>query len=124
MKGKLGLRKELAIVIMFFVCILMAVYGLKTLGLIDDEDVSSYKNLENKLTSAAIDYYNNRYTLTTGDTMIITYRTLYNNGYIGKLIDSKGRECSGYAKIVNGSVGVSYINCPGYKSNGYVSDYE
>jgi hypothetical protein len=124
MKGKLGLRKELAIVIMFFVCILIAVYGLKTMGIIEDDDMSTYKNLENKLTSAAIDYYNNRYTLTTGDTMIITYRTLYNNGYVGKLIDIKGRECSGYTKIVNGAVGVSYINCPGYKTTGYVRDYE
>lgn len=124
MKGKLGLRKELAIVIMFFICLLIAVFGLKTLGIIEDEDYSGYTKLENKLTSAAIEYYNNRYTLSTGDTMIITYRTLYNNGYIGKLIDSAGRECSGYAKIVNGSVGVSYINCPGYKTTGYVKDYE
>lgn len=124
MKGKLGLRKELAIVIMFFGCLLMAVYGLKTMGIINDDDMSGYKTLENKLTSAAIDYYNNRYNLSTGDTMIITYRTLYNNGFVGKLIDSKGRECSGYTKIVNGSVGVSYINCPGYKTTGYVGDYE
>ena len=37
MKKKFGLRKELAVVIMFFVCILMAVYGLKTMGLIEDD---------------------------------------------------------------------------------------
>lgn len=124
MKKKFGLRKELAVVIMFFVCILMAVYGLKTMGLIEDDYDNEYNLIENKLTSAALDYYNNRYTQPTGDTVIITFRTLYNNGYIGKLVDAKGRECSGYTKIVSGSIGVSYINCFGYKTSGYVKDYE
>ena len=61
MKKKFGLRKELAVVIMFFVCILMAVYGLKTMGLIEDDYGNEYNLIENKLTSAALDYYNNRY---------------------------------------------------------------
>ena len=104
MKGKLGLRKELAIVIMFFMCILISVYGLKT-------------------TSAALEYYNDKYS-SSSDTVIIKSNVLYNNGYIGKLVDIKGHECSGYTKIINGNSGVSYINCFGYKTSGYVSDYE
>ena len=52
MKGKLGLRKELAIVIMFFVCILMAVYGLKTMGLIEDDYDNEYNLIEQKRTLA------------------------------------------------------------------------
>ena len=122
-KNGWGLRKELAFIVMFLVCLLMAAYGLNTLGLVDKNASSKYRSLENKLTEAALDYYNDKYT-SNGDTVIIKYSTLYNNGYIGKLKDSNGHECSGYTKITSSRSGVSYINCFTYKTEGYSKSYE
>ena len=41
-----------------------------------------------------------------------------------KFEDVNGLECNGYTKIVNSDVGVSYIRCFGYKTNGYDGQYE
>ena len=80
--------------------------------------------LENKLTSAALEYYNDKYNSASGDVVIIKFSTLKNNGYISKFEDVNGLECNGYTKIVNSNVGVSYVRCFGYKTNGYDSQYE
>jgi hypothetical protein len=99
--------------------------GLSQFGLTEDSsDKTSYKTLENKLTSAALEYYNDKYNSASGDVVIIKFSTLKNNGYISKFEDVNGLECNGYTKIVNSNVGVSYVRCFGYKTNGYDSQYE
>ena len=115
-----GLRKELAFILLFVFCLLIAMVGLSQFGLTEDSsDKTSYKTLENKLTSAALEYYNDKYNSASGDVVIIKFSTLKNNGYISKFEDVNGLECNGYTKIVNSDVGVSYIRCFGYKTNGY-----
>lgn len=119
-----GLRKELAFILLFVFCLLIAMIGLSEFGLMDDShDKTSYKSLENKLTSAALEYYNDKYS-SSNDVVIIKLSTLKNNGYISKFEDINGVECNGYTKIVNSSVGVSYVRCFGYKTGGYDTDYE
>lgn len=120
-----GLRKELAFILLFVFCLLVAMIGLSEFGLTEESyDKTSYKTLENKLTSAALEYYNDKYNSYSGDVVIIKASTLKNNGYLSKFEDVNGIECNGYTKIVNSSVGVSYIRCFGYKTNGYDNDYE
>mgnify|MGYP003307018891 FL=1 len=120
-----GLRKELAFILLFVFCLLIAMVGLSQFGLTEDSsDKTSYKTLENKLTSAALEYYKDKYNPASGDVVIIKFSTLKNNGYISKFEDVNGLECNGYTKIVNSDVGVSYIRCFGYKTNGYDSQYE
>ncbi len=120
-----GLRKELAFILLFVFCLLIAMVGLSQFGLTEDSsDKTSYKTLENKLTSAALEYYNDKYNSASGDVVIIRFSTLKNNGYISKFEDVNGLECNGYTKIVNSNVGVSYVRCFGYKTNGYDSQYE
>ena len=120
-----GLRKELAFILLFVFCLLIAMVGLSQFGLTEDSsDKTSYKTLENKLTSAALEYYKDKYNSASGDVVIIKFSTLKNNGYISKFEDVNGLECNGYTKIVNSNVGVSYVRCFGYKTNGYDSQYE
>lgn len=120
-----GLRKELAFILLFVFCLLIAMVGLSQFGLTEDSsDKTSYKTLENKLTSAALEYYKDKYNSVSEDVVIIKFSTLKNNGYISKFEDVNGLECNGYTKIVNSDVGVSYIRCFGYKTNGYDSQYE
>ena len=125
-KNGFGLRKELAFILLFLFCILVSVVGLNQFNSEINGSVSgnNYKSLENKLTSAALDYYNDKYTYSSGDVVIIKYDTLYKNGYISKLKDSNGFECSGYTKVVNSTTGISYINCFTYKTTGYSGEYE
>ena len=79
-----GLRKELAFILLFVFCLLIAMIGLSEFGLMDDSyDKTSYKSLENKLTSAALEYYNDKYS-SSNDVVIIKLSTLKNNGYISK----------------------------------------
>ena len=124
-KNGWGLRKELAFILLFVFCLLIAMVGLSQFGLTEDSsEKTSYKTLENKLTSAALEYYNDKYNSASGDVVIIKFSTLKNNGYISKFEDVNGLECNGYTKIVNSDVGVSYIRCFGYKTNGYDGQYE
>ena len=99
--------------------------GLSEFGLTEDTGTNkSYKTMENELTSAALKYYNEKYNGTSEDVVIIKVSTLKNNGYFSDFKDSSGVNCSGYTKIVNSNVGLSYIRCFGYKTGGYESQYE
>ena len=120
-----GLRKELAFILLFVFCLLVAMIGLSQFGLTEDTGNSkSYKAMENELTTAALKYYREKYNGNSDDVVIIKLSTLKNNGYISDFKDSSGVNCSGYTKIVNSSVGLSYIRCFGYKSSGFESQYE
>ena len=58
----------------------------------DFYDKTSYKTLENKLTSAALEYYNDKYNSYSGDVVIIKASTLKNNGYLSKFEDVNGNK--------------------------------
>ena len=136
-KNGWGLRAELAFLLLFLVCILISTIGLHSLGLLGDGggkyDVSEYTigsgnfdydELENKVINAAKKYYNDRYPNGNSDTVIVTIKTLKSNGYMNSIYDSRNKECSGYAKILNNGNCISYIKCSIYKTTGYSEDYE
>ena len=123
-KNGWGLRKELFFILLFVFCLLVSLIGLSQFDLIDNSDYDvSYSSLENKLTSAALKYYNKNYT-SSSDVVIVNLSTLKNKGYISKFEDANGVECDGYVKVINSNVGLPYIRCFSYKTNGYEVDYE
>lgn len=133
-----GLRVELAFLLLFLVCIIISTIGLHKLGLLatsdggdmnlkeytQDSGAFDYDSLEAKVSSAARNYYNNNYPDGSLDTVIVSVSTLKRNGYLTPIYDSRNKECSGYAKILNTGTCVSYIKCSLYKTVGYNEDYE
>ena len=129
-KNGWGLRVELAFILLFLFCLLIATIGIHTLGLMRDKsgayiDLSptgsgyDYSVLETKLTNAASKYYYDYYPYGLGEEVKITADTLVYNNYMSRMYDEKGRTCDGYARILtNGNI-VSYIKCPKYVTPGY-----
>lgn len=131
-KNGWGLRFELLFIFIFLFCLLISTIGLNKMGLLGEGDKytdiidkgsEEYKDIEKSIRDAALNYYKNNYK-NSSDTLIIKTSTLYANGYLSKIKDSKGRECKGYAKITSSGNVASYINCPRYKTSGYQKDYE
>ena len=92
-KNGWGLRVELAFILLFLVCLLIATIGLSKFGLIGGEkeaheihgdminDSFNYSSLENKLTVSANKYYNEKYNV---------YKELYKaNKNIYKMMEEK-----------------------------------
>lgn len=133
-KNGWGLRVELFFIFLFLLCLLIATIGLNKFGLLDngsDNDIfgnpkntEKYLEYEKDLTSAAYNYYNNKYPYGSSDIIIISVGTLYNGGYLSTLYDAKGKECSGYAKILPNKSILPYIKCSNYKTSGYSNNYE
>ena len=120
-----GLRKELAFILLFVFCLLIAMIGLSEFGIAKDTTQNrSYKTMENELTKAALKYYKAKYNGYSYDTVIVKLDTLKNNGYISEFKDSNGVNCNGYTKVLNADVALSYIKCFGYKTSGFESQYE
>lgn len=136
-KNGWGLRIELAFLILFLVCLLIATLGLHSMGLlgndggvyqddgyINDNVNFDYDSLEKEVTSAANEYYKDAYNSDIDDTLIVTVDKLKNEGYLGDVTDSRGRNCKGYSMIMKSGNIVSYIRCSFYKTVGYNEDYE
>lgn len=134
-KNGWGLRMELVIILLFVICLLIATIGLSKFGLLrgegqieyygtDERDTFAYSILEKKIENAAINYYNNKYTSGTNDTVIISTKTLKATGYLSELYDGNNRKCTGYAKILKNGVCLSYLKCSRYRTSGYENDYE
>lgn len=137
-KNGWGLRVELAFILLFLICILISTIGLHSLGLLSDKEGAyvdlgeytsrnsnyDYKAIESKVTAAARNYYSEVYPNGNNDTIIVSISTLKGLGYLGSVPDSKGRECTGYSKILNTGTCVSYIKCSVYKTTGYSEEYE
>ncbi len=132
-KNGWGLRVELVFILMFLICLVIAIIGLNRFGLLGDNDNSlinqgknntfSYGILESKITASAkryfLDYYDNELQM---DKVIVRASTLYYNGYMEKLYDDDNDSCSGYVEVINvsgGLVYVPYIKCSNYKTIGY-----
>ena len=133
-----GLRVELAFLLLFLVCLLVATIGLHRLGILGTDNGEykdkngyiydnvnyDYNSLERKVTAAASNYYKDVYNSVSDDTIIVGVDKLKKDHYLDSITDVRGKECSGYAMIMtNGNI-VSYIKCSVYKTVGYNSDYE
>ena len=59
-----------------------------------------YNALENKLSYAARKYVKEKYPYGVSDILIVKTSTLYNNGYLSTLTDSRDKKCVGYAKVL------------------------
>jgi len=136
-KNGWGLRAELAFLLLFLVCLLIATIGLHLMGLLggdggvyrNDDYIENninfdYNSLEKKVTDAANQYYNVVYNSKTNDTLIVSTDTLKQYGYLTSIKDSIGRECKGYSIIMRTNNIVSYIKCTMYKTAGYSDEYE
>lgn len=135
-KNGWGLRVELAFLLLFLICLLIATIGLHRMGLLGNNGVYEddgyiydnvnydYDALEKKVTDAAGEYYKSAYNSKSNDTIVVTTSKLKNAGYLGSIEDGRGRECKGYAIIINTGNIVSYIKCGMYKTVGYNEDYE
>lgn len=135
-KNGWGLRVELAFILLFLVCLLIATIGLSKFGLIGGEkeaheihgdminDSFNYSSLENKLTVSANKYYNEKYLEGISDTIVISSDVLMANGYLSDLKDGNGKDCSGYSKVHSNGVIVSYVKCNKYTTTGYEIENE
>ena len=136
---KWGLRWEIGIVIVIILCLLIATLGLSELGLLsggsDDDDGPviytgntdksyAYSSLESELESAGSKYYNDKYSGKLNSNVYVSYSTLKSNGYINKLEDENGRNCTGYVEITTKGSIFGYVKCNRYKSGGYDSSHE
>jgi hypothetical protein len=129
-----GLRAELGFLLLFLICLLIATIGLQKLGIFGTSNTNNrtfeapskfnYSALENRVSSAALKYYENAYPYGSSDTVIVSIDSLKNNGYLNPVYDNYGRECKGYAKVLSNGTCVSYIRCALYKTTGYSEDYE
>ena len=137
-KNGWGLRVELAFLLLFLVCLLIATVGLHRLGLlgndngvytddsgyIEDSVNYDYSSLEKKVTNAASEYYKDVYTSNYDDTIVVSTSKLKDGGYLDSIKDARGKECKGYSMILKSGNIVSYIRCSIYKTVGYNEDYE
>ena len=83
-----------------------------------------YDSLERKVTKAASEYYKDVYKSNSDDTIIINTDKLKNGGYLDSIKDGRGKDCKGYAMIMETGNIVSYIKCTFYTTVGYTTDYE
>lgn len=131
-----GLRTELFIILIFLMCLVIAIIGLNKMGLIEgansiiNDNVKTnteetYMLLEQKLIVSAKDYVNYYYGgAYIDDSIVVRYSSLYYNNYIEKITDNSSRDCSGYVivkKIDSNLIYSPYLKCPGYKTSGYES---
>ena len=137
-KNGWGLRVELAFLLLFLICLIMAVIGLHRMGVLgtddgvyDDSNGYIYDNvnfdydaLERKVTNAASDYYKVVYNSKSDDTIVVNTDKLKNGGYLDSIKDGRGKDCKGYAMIFESGNIVSYIKCTFYTTVGYNRDYE
>ena len=133
-----GLRVELAFLLLFLICLLIATIGLHRMGLlgndggvyndrdgyIKDTINYDYNSLEKKVTEAASNYYRDKYSYNTDDTVVVSTSKLKINGYLNSIVDARGKECKGYSIIMKTGNIVSYIRCSVYKTAGYNEAYE
>lgn len=92
----------------------------------DTSSNSTYLELENKLSSAAIMYKDTYYSnLVAGDSVYVTNKQLAFNGFLNENRFNSG-ECTGYVKIMNNSGNfqyIPYLSCGSkYQTSGFISD--
>ena len=79
--------------------------------------------LENRMNEASKRYYQNNYDEFASTNITIRSYTLISSGYMSELLDEDGNKCSGYTAVKHAEDGTtfkSYVNCPKYKTVGYI----
>ena len=137
-----GLHNEIIFILIFIVCLIIAVVGLKRLSLLEEfnpnyhsntetnndaiEKTFNYQELEQKLKNSTINYIKDVYNNELGlDTLIIQADLLREKGYLSDYNDENNKYCSGYCEVYlneNGEIIYKpYVKCSElYESQGYV----
>ena len=137
-----GLSSELIFILIFIVCLIIAVIGLKEFSLMEEFNPNYYSNtntnndsinkeynyqeLEVRLKNSTIDYINDVYNNDLGlDTLIIQSSLLREMGYLNNYSDEDDKYCSGYCEVYlnenNEIIYEPYVKCGDYyESKGYV----
>ena len=129
-KNGWGLRFELVFIMIFLICLLITTIYLNKMGLLGNSNKNteskayfSYNALENRLNESTKRYYQNTYDEYYSTNITIRSYTLISSGYMSELLDEDGNKCSGYTTVKHTSDGnefKSYVNCPKYKTVGYM----
>ncbi len=137
-----GLSSELIFILIFIICLIIAVIGLKEFSLMEEFNPNYYSNtntnndsinkeynyqeLEVRLKNSTIDYINDVYNNDLGlDTLIIQSSLLRKMGYLSNYSDEDDKYCSGYCEVYlnenNEIIYEPYVKCGDYyESKGYV----
>ena len=137
-----GLSSELIFILIFIICLIIAVIGLKEFSLMEEFNPNYYSNtntnndsinkeynyqeLEVRLKNSTIDYINDVYNNDLGlDTLIIQSSLLREMGYLNNYSDENDKYCSGYCEVYlnenNEIIYEPYVKCGDYyESKGYV----
>ncbi len=91
---------------------------------INKVDTTYYKNIENKIKTATMNYMNTYNYALNGQILKVTVDTLVGLNFIDEIKDQNGNStCSGYSNVYedeNGSYVIkSYVTCSNYSSEGY-----
>lgn len=141
-KNGWGLTNELIFILIFIICLVIVVIGLKKLSLLENfnpnyhsntdtnngavEKEYDYNSLEEKLRNSTIKYIEKEYNNQLGiDTLIIQSDTLREKGYLTDYSDENGKYCSGYCEVYINENDVieykPYVKCDDlYETEGYV----
>ena len=137
-----GILEAIVFIIIFIFCLLFSFWGLKKLGLVDEnnqfypsninkedktedkeEEKFSFSDLEVKMTNATKNYINDFYNNELGlDTLNIRVSQLIDNGYLTELKDDNKKDCSGYVSVHvenDEIVYKPYLKCKKYETQGY-----
>jgi len=137
-----GFLEFFAFLIIFVICLFIAMYGLRKFGLLDDnwhfvkfENINkpkeeeekpkiTYGSLREDMVGATIKYIKKYYDNNLGlDTLNIRVSQLQKEEFLGKFEDANGDKCSGYVSVYldeqNKIQYDPYLKCKGYETTGY-----
>lgn len=138
-----GFLEFFAFLAIFVICLLIAMYGLRKFGLLDEdyhfvkfENINkpkeeqeekpkiTYGSLRDDMVGATMKYIKKYYDNNLGlDTLNIRVSQLKKEGFIEKFVDADGNECSGYVSVYldeqNKIQYDPYLKCKGYETTGY-----
>lgn len=140
-----GFFEFFVFLIIFIICLFIAMYGLRKFGLLDEdyhfvkfENINKPKEeqeekpkithglLREEMVGATIKYIKKYYDNNLGlDTLNIRVSQLQNEGLLEKFVDANGDKCSGYISVYldeqNRIQYDPYLKCKGYETTGYES---
>lgn len=116
-----ALSTEVFYLIIFVICLIVAIIGIIRLGLYlnNGEKYFDYQSLEVKLEESSKNYVSNK--VEVDDYELVRSSTLKSNNYLSDFEDGKGNSCSGYVEVYNNNEYKSYVKCPYYETFGYDS---